>query len=229
MATGCASAIRARISNCWWCRRDGFAGDIALSLANAPADFLLSGAAVPAGEDKVRVTVMAPLAPPVPLAIRLIGRATIDGREVTRTALPAEDMEQAFAYHHLVAEDAWMVRVMGESPRGPSWRTFDKAVPLRCGGLTPIDLFVPPRFRKGLQLGLNAPPEGISIESVTPARDGVTLVLRVTADKVKPGLKGNLILDAFREPPPNPAAKKPAQRQPLGILPAIPFEITAGK
>jgi hypothetical protein len=98
-------------------------------------------------------------------------------------------------------------------------------VPLRRGGLTPIGLFVPPRSRKGLQLELNSPPEGISIESATPTRDGVTLVLRVVADKAKPGLKGNLILDAFREPAPNPAAKKPAQRQPLGILPAIPFEI----
>ena len=206
-------------------RRDGFAGDVALSLDGAPKEFLLSGAAVPSGQDTVRVTMMAPSAAELPLVIGLIGRSTIDGREVTRTAVPAEDMEQAFAYHHLVAEDAWMVRVPGEAPRGPTWRAFDKPVPLRRGGLTPIGLFVPPRSRKGLQLELNSPPEGISIESATPTRDGVTLVLRVAADKAKPGLKGNLILDAFREPAPNPAAKKPAQRQPLGILPAIPFEI----
>jgi len=42
-------------------------------------------------------------------------------------------------------------------------------------------------------------------------------------------LKGNLILDAYRELPPNPAAKNQARRrQPLGTLPAIPFEVVDG-
>ncbi len=208
-------------------RRDGFAGEIALSLRDAPADLLLSGAAVPSGQDKVRVTLTAPRTQvSIPLSIQLIGRATIDGHEAIHNAVPAEDMEQAFAYHHLVAEDAWMVRVIGEGPRGLGWRAIEKPVQLQRGGIATVDLFVPPRFQKGMQLALNDPPEGISIQSVTPKRDGVFLVLRAQADKAKPGLKGNLILDAFREPPPDPAdAKKPRRRQPLGTLPAIPFEI----
>ena len=209
-------------------RRDGFSGEIGLSLKDAPADFVLSGAAVPSGQDKVRVTVTAPRTPlGTPLSIHLTGRAVIDGHEVTRTAVPAEDMEQAFAYHHLVAEDAWMVRVIGEGARGLGWRPIEKVVQLRRGDATPIDLFVPPRFQKGVQLALNEPPEGISIQSVTPERDGVSVVLRVQADKAKAGLKGNLILDAFREVAPNAANGKPNQtrRQPLGTLPAIPFEI----
>jgi len=208
-------------------RRDGFAGEIALSLRDAPADLLLSGAAVPSGQDKVRVTLTAPRTQvSIPLSIQLIGRATIDGHEAIHNAVPAEDMEQAFAYRHLVAEDAWMVRVIGEGPRGLGWRAIEKPVQLQRGGIATVDLFVPPRFQKGMQLALNDPPEGISIQSVTPKRDGVFLVLRAQADKAKPGLKGNLILDAFREPPPDPAdAKKPRRRQPLGTLPAIPFEI----
>jgi len=208
-------------------RRDGFSGEIALNLKDAPADFTLSGAAVPAGQDKVRVTLTAPRTPVgAPLSIHLIGRAMIDGHEVTRAAVPAEDMEQAFAYHHLVAEDAWMVRVIGEGARGVGWRAIEKPVKLRSGDATPVDLFVPPRFQKGVQLALNEPPEGISIQSVTPERDGVSVVLRVQADKAKPGLKGNLILDAFREVAPNPAAANRARRrQPLGTLPAIPFEV----
>jgi hypothetical protein len=211
-------------------RRDGFSGEIALNLKDAPADFVLSGAAVPAGQDKVRVTVTAPRTPVgTPLSIRLTGRAIIDGHEVTRIAVPAEDMEQAFAYHHLVAEDAWMVRVIGEGARGVGWRPIEKAVKLRSGDATPIDLFVPPRFQKGVQLALNEPPEGISIQSVTPERDGVSVMLRVQADKAKPGLKGNLILYAFREVAPNPAAANQGRRrQPLGTLPAIPFEVVDG-
>ncbi len=208
-------------------RRDGFSGEIALNLKDAPGDFTLSGAAVPAGQDKVRVTLTVPRTPvEMPLSIHLTGRATIDGHEVVRTAVPAEEMEQAFAYHHLVAEDAWMVRVIGEGARGVGWRPIEKPVRLASGGATPLDLFVPPRFQRGVTLALNEPPDGISIQSVTPQRDGVSVLLRVQAGKAKPGLKGNLILDAFRDVAPNPAAgKQPRRRQPLGTLPAIPFEI----
>ena len=211
-------------------RRDGFAGEIALNLKDAPGDFALSGAAVPSGQDKVRVTLTAPRTPSsTPLSIHLTGRAIIDGHEVTRTAVPAEDMEQAFAYHHLVAEDAWMVRVIGEGARGLGWRAIEKPVKLRRGDATAFTLFVPPRFLQGMQLALNEPPEGISIQSVTPDWDGVSVVLRVQADKAKPGLRGNLILDAFREVAPKPdAANQTRRRQPLGTLPAIPFEVVEG-
>jgi hypothetical protein len=208
-------------------RRDGFAGEIALSLKDAPADFTLSGAAVPSGQDQVRVTLTAPRTPvDQPLSIHLTGRATIDGREVTRAAVPAEEMEQAFAYHHLVAEDAWMVRVIGAGARGVGWRPFEKPVKLASGAATPVEVFVPPRFQRGVTLALNEPPEGISIQSVTPERDGVSVILRVEAGKAKPGLKGNLILDAFRDVAPNAATgNRPRRRQPLGTLPAIPFEV----
>ena len=208
-------------------RRDGFSGEIALSLKDAPADFTLSGAVVPAGQDKVRVTLTAPRTPSgAPFSIHLTGRATIDGHEVTRTAVPAEDMEQAFAYHHLVAEDAWMVRVIGDVARGVGWRAVEKPVKLRSGDATAVQLFVPPRFQQGVRLALNEPPEGISIQSVTPDWDGVSVVLRVEAEKAKPGLRGNLILDAFREVVPKPdAANQTRRRQPLGTLPAIPFEV----
>jgi hypothetical protein len=73
-------------------------------------------------------------------------------------------------------------------------------------------------------MALNDPPEGVSIQSVTPARDGVSVVLRAQADKAKPGLKGNLILEVFREVAAN-AGRQAPRRQPLGTLPAIPFEV----
>ena len=211
-------------------RRDGFSGEIALSVKDAPGDFELSGAAVPAGQDTVRITLTAPRASSgAPVALHLVGRAMIDGHEVARTAIPADDMEQAFAYHHLVAEDAWLVRVIGEG-RGPGWHAIERPVQLQPGVATPVQIFVPPRLQSNVQLALNEPPEGISIQSVTPDWDGVSLVLRVAGDKAKPGLKGNLILDAFRESPPNPNAKSQApRRQPLGTLPAIPFEIVDGR
>jgi hypothetical protein len=47
--------------------------------------------------------------------------------------------------------------------------------------------------------------------------------------KVKPGLKGNLIVDASSDRPAAPKDKgaKPARRRPSATLPAIPFEVVA--
>ena len=74
------------------------------------------------------------------------------------------------------------------------------------------------------------PPEGISIQSITEKPNGVSLVLKVQADKAKPGLKGNLIVDAFREVQPQANAKnQPRRRQAMGTLPAIPFEVVEAK
>jgi hypothetical protein len=83
-------------------RKDGFAGEIALSLKNAPAGFTLSGS-VPAGQEKATVTLsVAPPFPKDPINLSLEGRATIAGQPVVRPAVPTEDMMQAFAYRHLV-------------------------------------------------------------------------------------------------------------------------------
>ena len=78
-----------------------------------------------------------------------------------------------------------------------------------------------------IRLELNQPPEGIAIQDVETVRDGVAIVLRADAAKVKAGLKGNLIVDAYMERAANPDARQPTVRRrvPLGTLPAIPFEI----
>ncbi len=69
---------------------------------------------------------------------------------------------------------------------------------------------------------LSEPPEGIAIQSVSPDPDGLAILLRADATKAKPGLKGNLIVEAFAE-----GAVNSSRRLPLGTLPAIPFEIAA--
>src|SRR6185436_1178777 len=89
-------------------RRDGFTGEIALQLKDAPLGFALQGGVIPAGEDRVRFTLTAPpRREDAPVAIQLEGRATIAGGEVRHTAVAAEDMMQAFAYHHLVSAAGW--------------------------------------------------------------------------------------------------------------------------
>jgi hypothetical protein len=206
-------------------RRGGFAGDIALKLKDVPPGFSLEGAVLPAGQDQVRLTLTAPPArSDVPMAIQLEGRASIGGSEVRRLAVPAEDMMQAFAYRHLVPEHDWMVRVLGNAAARAGWRPVEQPVKLAAGGSAPVQLFVPPRFAGQVKVALNEPPEGISIQEITAVRGGISVVLRADG-KVKAGLRGNLIVDAFIERE-NPAGgARVRRRQPLGTLPAIPFEV----
>jgi hypothetical protein len=102
----------------------------------------------------------------------------------------------------------------------------DKPVALQAGATTTFEIATPYQTPQGLELALNDPPEGVSIQKVTPHRDGISVLVQVQGDKAKAGLKGNLILDSFREVAANPAAGiRQARRQPMGTLPAVPFEV----
>ena len=58
---------------------------------------------MPEGQDQVRLTLaVAPMLSGEPIRLCLEGRAMIDGKEVVRQAVPADDMMQAFFYKHLV-------------------------------------------------------------------------------------------------------------------------------
>jgi hypothetical protein len=75
---------------------------------------------------------------------------------------------------------------------------------------------------------LSDPPAGIAIQEVSPDRQGVAIQLSVDAEKAAPGLKGNLIVDAFLERPVYGADGKPrgnTRRIAVGTLPAVPFEV----
>ena len=209
-------------------RRDEFAGEILVKLKDAPGGFVLSGGVIPAGVDRVRLTLTMPTSPEAQRQLSLEGHATIAGRDVRRSAIPAEDMMQAFAYHHLVAAREWLAEVTGQ-PRPnarAAWKLeSEKAVKLPVGGTASVRVALSaPRMADVVRLELNAPPNGIAIQSVETIRDGVAIVLRVDA-KAHAGLKGNLIVDAFMERAAPNAPQAARRRVPLGTLPAIPFEV----
>ncbi|MBI3279746.1 MAG: PPC domain-containing protein [Acidobacteria bacterium] len=212
-------------------RKDGFTGDIALRLNDAPRGFALSGGWVPGQQEKVRLTLSVPESQSEsPFRLSLEGYATIQGREVRRPAVPAEDMMQAFAYQHLVPAQEWLVQVAGPPRTRRPWKiSSGHPVKLPAGGAAPVRLSLPvARFASQLRLSLSEPPEGIAIESVSRAWDGFSILLRADAAKVKPGLKGNLIVEAFVERAAtgrDGSKRTAARRQPLGTLPAIPFEV----
>jgi len=217
-------------------RKDGFSGDITLALKDPPEGFGLSGGWVPAGQDQVRLTLsVPPLAGKEPFSLSLEGRATIQGQELTRPAVPAEDMMQAFAYRHLVPAQELKVAVAGrpmrKTARGKTAARIvgTRLVKIPAGGTARVQVGVPTSTLAGsLRLELSEPPEGIAIKEVSPAGRGTEIVLQSDAAKVKPGQKGNLIVQAFVARAPAPGKAKPQASRPrvaAATLPAIPFEI----
>jgi len=102
-------------------RKDGMTNDIVLSLKNAPAGFTLKGGRIPGNTNQAVMSLQATaMASGEPVELLIEGRATIDGREVAHLAVPAEDMMQAFAYHHLVPSKTLLVSVAGRAQG--AWR-----------------------------------------------------------------------------------------------------------
>lgn len=93
-------------------RVDGFDGEVALSLKDAPRGFALAGV-VHAGQQKATATLTLPRAHRQTFRLQVVGIAQIEGRTVSREAVPADDMMQAFFYHHLVAADSLYATVRG--------------------------------------------------------------------------------------------------------------------
>jgi hypothetical protein len=212
-------------------RRDGFTNEITLALQDAPAGFKLNGAKVPANQDQVRLTLLAPATlTEKPISLALEGRAIIQGHAVVHPAVPAEDMMQAFAYRHLVPAQELEVAVSGRFMNRMSLKILS-ATPVRipAGGTARVRVATPTSaFADRFQLELSEPPEGITLGKVSAASDGAEIELRSDAAKAKPGLKGNLIVNIFQGQlaAAQKNKKQANQRRPaVGTLPAIPFEI----
>lgn len=216
-------------------RKDGFTNEITLALDDAPAGFSLSGERIPAGQDQVRLTVSAQAAGrKEPINISLQGRAKIGGRFVTRKAVPAEDMMQAFAYRHLVPAQELKVAVTGRG-FGRAGLQLASALPVKIpvGGAARLRLGgLGASYLDRFDLELSDPPPGVSLGKAATTERGAEIVFESDAKTSKAGLKGNLIVGLV--PARNPAATQKAKKQanprrvPLGTLPAIPFEIVPG-
>ncbi len=213
-------------------RRDGLTNEITLTLNDAPAGFRLAGGKVPANQDQVRITLLAPPAPTEePLRLSLEGRAFIQGSPVVHPAVPAEDMMQAFAYRHLVPAKELDVAVAGRfMNRTPLKILSATPVQIPAGGTARVRVSTPASgFGNRFQLELNEPPEGIALGKVSPVREGTEFELQSDAAKAKPGLKGNLIVSILQGPASSSAPKSKKQanqrRASVGTLPAIPFEV----
>jgi hypothetical protein len=140
-------------------------------------------------------------------------------------------MIHAFMYHHLVPANE-LIAMAPAAPNGkPSLKIADSSpIKLTAGGSAQIVLSRgghPPFVIAETRLQLSDPPDGISIGDISPTADGAAISFKADAIKIKPGLKGNLIVEAFIErTPPSVDGKTPEKKRwSIGFLPAIPFEI----
>jgi hypothetical protein len=216
-------------------RKDGFAGEIRLALKDAPNDLRLCGGWIPAGQDKIRATLTAPARPVAePFSIVLQGEADAGESRVTRVAVPAEDMMQAFAYRHLVPAQEWVVCVFGERGlRSPAPEAGEGPLVLPLGEPAEVRLKFPRKAASmNFEFRLSDPPEGIELAAVTNEQKEAALQFRADLAKAKPGLSGNLIVMAIPPAPVVEGTNGPARsfRPPPLVLPAIPFVVgSAGK
>ncbi len=212
-------------------RKDGFEDDIEIALQEPPPGFELSGDRIPAGCDRIRMTLTAPREVPTePVELRLVGRAWIDGQPVSRPVVPADDMMQAFIYQHLVPAEQLLTLVQGGGGRQPSIELANETpVQIPAGGSAPVHM----RLSKGpaaqkIDLTLNDPPEGVTLDNVNVSPEGVDFELK--ADAATSVLMDNLIVEAFAHLPVRGKDGKPTKqlrRAPAGYLPAIPIEVVA--
>lgn len=250
VAPSCINAISWRLNPIavYALRKDGFNGEIALRFKGDPFGLALSGGVIPEGRDEVRLTLaVAPLLSADPIHPCLEGRAMVDGKEVVREAVPADEMTQAFFYKHLVpAGDLKLVpedrdrfrqeaaRVAMEKKPAPAVRrTFERPMeilseqPVKIPARGTVEVQIRLSWSRAgqIQVELSDPPEGIAVDRASWTERGVALVLRGDA-KAKPALKGNLMANAFIQTTVTEKDGKTRQvRNLIGPLPAMPFEV----
>ncbi len=210
-------------------RKDGYDGEIEISLKDAPADFKLGGGRIPAGRNRARVTLTVPLkVPENPVSLQLQGRASIDGSVVKRLAVPADDVMQAFLYRHLVPAQEFLLFIQKSKWAQPSVEIAgDSPVRIPAGGSTKVRINAVKRANfKGVQLKLKEPPEGVTLQNVAVVPNGFSFQLKAKKDAEQ--IADNLIVEAFREYAVKNKKGKPTGQKRLGsigVLPAIPIEI----
>ncbi len=217
-------------------RKDGFNGEIELSLKDASPGFKLSGARIPVGCDRLRVTLTAPQKPlEQPINLQLEGRAKIDGRTVSRPVTPAEDLMQAFIYRHMVPSQELMVATGFNKRRAPIFElVHNNSIKIPAGSTVKVRVKIPRRPASAppapaIYLELSDPPAGLTLGDVNITPGELTFAIAADSNSAKVGLVDNLIVDVSADPPKNPQGnqKRPQQQRVyIGTLPAIPFEIT---
>lgn len=133
-------------------RKDGFTGDIKLSLKDPPDGFFAAPVTLTSKEPSARLALRTTLTEtqrPVQLTVQ--GRATIQDREIVRQAVPAEDRMQAFLWRHLVPAEDLVAWIFDPAYQPPPKRVLPPAVAEAAATRPPSG--EAPKFTKGQVTG----------------------------------------------------------------------------
>lgn len=208
-------------------RLDGFGGAIDVRLRNSPG-FRLDGGTIPAGVDRIRMTLTALADAPAGLsALELEGSARIEGKTIRRPVVPAEDRMQAFLYRHLVPSQELMASV--DIPKwSPLIEPIGDPIRIPSGGQAQV-VFATPRRQpsQNYQLDLLEPPAGITVDEITATARQLRFIVKADIGSVKIGYEDNLIVELFMERPQQKGGKPTGrtERVSVGVLPAIPIQV----
>lgn len=180
-------------------RLDGFAGEINLSVQDLPPGFAASDAVIPAGQDEAKLTITAAADAPLgPVAPSIMGTATPVKDPVTRKALGAEDVMQAFSYHHTVFTQEFLLAVIEPAGLALSVGLAPKQVlEVKQGSEVPVTVKAVRRAPAtgAVELSAIAMPAGITIKPATiPADKDETQVMLVIPKQAPVGLRTNILL-----------------------------------
>lgn len=214
-------------------REDGFDGEIELDLHTDIQGLRLDGARIPAGQNQVKLTVTLPAKPLDGIAaLELEGTARIQGKSVKRLAVPAEDMMQAFIYHHLIpAEELLLSNIENRYPSRIQAECDKKGtLQLRRGKTTQLTFHAATWFgptQRKYELEALHLPTGVTIEEFSTENNVIKITLR-TDRSAECGLEGNLLFNQAVDHQmmgKNQEGERGNLRITAGPLPAVPFRI----
>jgi hypothetical protein len=215
-------------------RKDGFDGEIEIVTGEGSGGFKVSGGLVPAGCDRICITVEAPAnAPNKPVPLELVGRAKVGERTISRRAVAADDTMQAYLYRHLVCADELLVAVADSKYRVPEIQLAEEGrVEIPAGGTVEVVFKSTSRSLERMKFEMRNPPEGLTLQGTSAVAGGLKLRLKADKDIAKSGLEDNLLFEGFNEYMPKAKEGQPAPkktRASAGYLPAVPIRIVEGK
>jgi hypothetical protein len=218
-------------------RKNDYSDEIEIVMKNTPAGFKLHGSTIPAGCNRITMTLQGPAKPlPEPVELKFEAQAFVDGKIIKRDVVAAENRMQAFLYRHLVPSEQMLVSMTKKRWRIPPVQLQlpgSGVVKIPAGGTAEVKVKAPPRtFYKQLQLQAKDGPEGLSIGDLKIVKDGFIFTVKAEKDLLAPGYADNLIVESFRQYTPKPNEKQPQpkeRRDSMGIIRAIPIMIVDAK
>lgn len=197
-------------------RLDGYANRIKLEAANLPDGFKMSGAVIPKDSEMTRFTITAPKEMErKAVSPEITGTGTINGKTVTRLAVPVDDQMQAFLYRHLVPAKELILAPVEQRPPVAFEARMPKSGVIELVAGQEMRIKFDGRIfggKKGFPVRLDNPPEGFSTKKngwvgrkQVKGKDGKKRfeknmaqgAILVTVDEsIKPGTRASLVVVA---------------------------------